>query len=256
MSVMPMEFVTAPAAAPAKYGILSAAVVVEDSDPHVGFGYEYQPDFCGPARMTAALCQPDAAKVAEDGRDLVSGEPFAVYSMASCKAIGIGDAKGRASRALTTGEGRAVEEWLGTRLSADADDLGDADDVVLGLAGLEHYIHCNYGGQGTIHMDRAAASWLLAERALVTSGDRLTTNLGNVVSAGCYDPQPTPPGGNKPWTGTMWATGPVMLRRGPVFTVPDPVVDTSTNDVFALAERPYAGSWECFAVGIGVTAPA
>jgi hypothetical protein len=339
MSVMPLDFVEAPASTPPRYGILSAAVVVNDTDPHAGFGFEYQPDFCGPARMTPALCLPSAppggsvsasvaadrtvtltvtgeaageyhidwgdgasttatdpgalthtypaglatsynvvvtgpdgyrattrvnvttgatsgpftgtletTKIAEVGRGLVEGEPFAVYSLSECQTVGLGDARSRAERSLTMGEGRAVEEWLGARLDAEADDLGDATaaDPIVGLAVLEQHIHCNYGGRGTVHMNRGVASWLMSKGALETSADRLETGLGNTVSAGCYDNGATGPGDDQ----FMYATGTVLLQRGPIFSPPDPLLDQRTNVSYALAERPYAGSWECFAVKV------
>ena len=64
MTVTPLEYVQAPALVPPAYGILSAAVVVDDPDPHIGFGFQYDPDFCGPARLTAALCLASAANFA------------------------------------------------------------------------------------------------------------------------------------------------------------------------------------------------
>lgn len=247
MTVMPAEYVAAPPSTPAAYGLLSAAVVTE-STGRVGFGFEYEPDFCGPARATVAACQTGASKVVDEGKDLVVGEPFTVYSLHSCKAVAFGDAAQRAQRALTTGEGRAVEEWFAARLAAEAVSIGAWTGVDKALAALEHYIHCNYGGVGTIHMDRAHASLLFSKGdALDTSGTRLTTGLGNIVSAGCYDD--TDPLGPS----TMYATGTVLLQRGSVFSPPDPLLDKATNDLFALAERPYAGGWECFAVSVGVT---
>lgn len=339
MTVMPLGFVQAPPLTPPEYGILSAAVVVDDTDPHAGFGFEYQPEFCGPAELTVAACltppsqgtlginsgasrlvtvtvtgagagsytvwwgdgsstqfvqppgtaqhtyaadgtyhvtvvgnhyraerdvpvsatgsgaqpgtTPTYVKNVDDGRDLVTGEPFVVYTLKNCRNVGVQDARGYAERALTAGEGRAVESWLGDRLAAEAVDLGGATalPVEVGLAVLEQYIHCNYGGVGTIHANRGVASLLLSGQALET-GARLTTKLGNNVSAGCY-------GDDGAATDQyLYATGTVLLRRGPVFSPGDPVVDWVTNEQYALAERPYAGSWECFAVKIKVGASA
>lgn len=247
MTVMALDYVQAPAGTPARFGILSAAVVVEDNNPHAGFGYEYNPDFCGPARMTAALCLDSTPKTADGGVNITEGQPFAVYALASCNNVGTDtDFRARAARSLTTGEGRAVEEWLGQRLEAEADDQGGTwieSTPLDALAAAEHYIHCNYGGVGTIHMNRGTATGLLAQQALVVSGDRLLTQLGNLVSAGCYQV-----GGGD----AIYATGTVMLRRGPVFQPPDRVFDQASNEQFALAERPYAGSWECFAIKVNV----
>src|SRR5262245_53521421 len=56
MTVTPMTYVDAPPTVPPSYGILDAAYAVDDARP--GFGYEYTPDFCGPALMGAAVCVP------------------------------------------------------------------------------------------------------------------------------------------------------------------------------------------------------
>jgi hypothetical protein len=247
---MPLEYVSAPPVTPAKYGILSAAVVVEDSDPHGGLGFEYQPDWCGPAQTTYAACLDPTPggtpKIGEDGLPIVEGEPFAVYHLTTCRTVGAGDLNARAQTALSLGEGRAVEQWLGAKLAAEADDRGGtwtAETPWEALAAVEHFIHCNYGGVGTIHMQRGTASGLLTGRALDTDGTHLTTRLGNIVSAGCYDVS----SGD-----VIYATGTVMLRRGPTKVIQPP--PDLTNEVAVLAERPYAGGWECFAIGVHVVA--
>lgn len=247
MSVMPLAYVAAPPRTPPAYGILSAAVVVEDSDSHGMFGFEYEPDSCGPVHTTVAVCVDTEQKQVDEGRGLVQSDPFVVYSLHRCKPVGFTDAQGYASRSLAAGEGRAVEQWLGAKLAAEADDNNGtwtAGSTAEALASLEHYIHCNFNGVGTIHMNRGDASGLLTERALDTSGTRLMTRLGNVVSAGCYDVS----GGD-----AMYATGPVVLHRGAVFSPPDPILNTRTNEQYALAERAYSGAWECFAVKVTVT---
>jgi len=246
MTVTPVESVQAPPLVPPAYGILSAAHVVEGG--RVGFGFEYQPEFCGAAKLGVAACATPVGKQADDGRDLVEGEPFSVYTLKSCQTIGFPDAQEFSQRSLLAGEGRAVEQWLADKLTTEATNIGAWTGVDKALAMLEHYIACNYGGVGTIHMDRAHASLLFSKGdALHSDGSRLTTALGNTVSAGCYDD--TDPLG----PGTMWATGTVTLQRGPVITPGGAVVDTTTNIQYALAERLYAGAWECFAVAVGVT---
>jgi len=337
MTVMPMTYVEAPTASPAKFGILSAAHVVDDSDPHTGYGFEYVPDFCGPAELSVAMCLPGgtvgnvsggtnttrvltlnfnsapagshpiivvwgdggrssvnsgtvathtytangtyqvsvsgangwrasgsvvvtngtatpitamqgvAPKTVTDGLDLVIADPFVVYTLSSCRTVGVRDAIDRARKSLGTGEGRAIEEWLGVRLDAEATTIGGAGlTAVAALALIEQYIACNYGGVGTIHMDRLIATILLSDNVLHTEGDTLLTGLGNVVSAGCYHP------GATLTSGWIYATGTVVLRRGPVFTPSDAIVDHATNQQYALAERPYSGAWECFAVKAAV----
>lgn len=54
--VTPTKYVAAPPVEPLPYTLLSAAVVVNDPDPHAAFGVEWEPEFCGPARLTVAAC--------------------------------------------------------------------------------------------------------------------------------------------------------------------------------------------------------
>lgn len=54
--VTPLKYVEAPAVERLPFGLLSAAVVIDDPDPHAGFGVEWEPEFCGPARRTIAAC--------------------------------------------------------------------------------------------------------------------------------------------------------------------------------------------------------
>src|SRR5262245_5398683 len=141
MTVMPLEYVDAPPRTPPAYGILSAAVVVDDTSHATAFGFEYDPDFCGRARLGVTACTTAAQKIAESGHNVVTAEPFMVYSLHSCQTLGLEDAQGRASRALQAGEGAAVEEWLGERLAAEADDQAGAwvePTALDALAAAEH----------------------------------------------------------------------------------------------------------------------
>jgi len=244
VTVTPVESVQAPPLVPPAYGILSAARLVEGG--RVGFGFDYQPEFCGAAKLGVAACATPVGKAADDGRDLVEGEPFSIYTLKSCQTIGFPDAQQFAQNSLLSGEGRAVEEWLGEKLVAEANtNNGTWTEATTldALGAIEHYIHCNYGGVGTIHMQRGTATGLLAAQALETNGTGLFTKLGNKVSAGCY---------NVGSGDTIWATGTVTLQRGPVITPGGAVIDTTTNIQYALAERLYAGAWECFAIGVTV----
>lgn len=56
------RYVEAPAGAPLPFGLLSAAVVVDDNDPHLGMGVEYESLSCGTAHLTAAACFTEASE--------------------------------------------------------------------------------------------------------------------------------------------------------------------------------------------------
>lgn len=53
---LPKVIIEAPPLTPLPYGILSAAVVRDPSDPHEAAGVTWEPQFCGPARTTLAAC--------------------------------------------------------------------------------------------------------------------------------------------------------------------------------------------------------
>lgn len=347
MTVIPSMFVAAPALTPIRYGLLDAALVIEETDPHFQQGTEYEPDYCGPSFQTPAMCQPVAlgtaslavtnvrgatvtlagtpagtytvnwgdgssgtftapgslahtyaadgrytivvtgpggyystitqqvtngtvvgatgmpvsgsGKTTVDGVPIVTGHPFNVYNLQSCRAVGqIGESRARAERSLTLGEGRAVEAAMQTLIAPAAVDItpaGTAVDIGDGLAILEQYAGHNYGGAATFHMTRAMATILAGRYLIDKDSGRLETVLGSLVAAGGGYTGAAGPSAPAAGAGWMFATGTVVLRRGRVFST-DPTLGRSgsgyLNDFSTLAERPYVGSWECFAVGVEV----
>lgn len=53
---LPKVIIEKPPLTPAKFGILSAALVQDLADPHTAAGVQWQPDYCGPARTNLADC--------------------------------------------------------------------------------------------------------------------------------------------------------------------------------------------------------
>lgn len=53
--VTPTRYIEAPAVTPFQFGLDSVAEEVS-GDPHMGFGFEYEPQFCGPSYGTVAAC--------------------------------------------------------------------------------------------------------------------------------------------------------------------------------------------------------
>lgn len=53
---LPKFIIERPPLTPLPYGILSAAVVRDETDPHTAAGVTWEPDYCGPTRTTLAAC--------------------------------------------------------------------------------------------------------------------------------------------------------------------------------------------------------
>lgn len=186
----------------------------------------------------------------------VTGDPFAVYKLVECGAVGTVDIGAQARRALELGESVAVERMLATReLGGAASEVGQnqprpPEDAI---ALLEQAWVANYGTQPVIHMTRDVAVIACAHRALYREGTGLYTCLGSPVVAGAgyelsdgmrlnntTDNSTDYAGGPEGW---VYATGPVVLRRSPVQV--NNVIQTDTNTVSALAERVYVATVEC-----------
>jgi len=53
---LPKVLIEQPPTEPLPFGVLSAALVRDSTDPHEGGGIEWEPDFCGPAHTTREAC--------------------------------------------------------------------------------------------------------------------------------------------------------------------------------------------------------
>lgn len=60
---LPKVIIQGPPLTPTPYGILSAAVVLDQTDPHTAAGVQWLPDYCGPARTTLAACVTSAGLI-------------------------------------------------------------------------------------------------------------------------------------------------------------------------------------------------
>lgn len=262
MAVAPV-YVDAPSVQSPLFTLLDSVDLITGADPHSGLGVQYESEFCGPARVTNPACAPVLPKTADDGVELVMGEPIPVYHIHQCRAVGDWDrSEQRALRALDLGASRAVMEGFQDAILADPDlaDLtaGIAVSLVDGLAMLEQYAAENYGGVPVIFMSRADALRLIALQAVYRVGDHLETGLGSLVVAdGGYDPSqgPTAPAAGE---GYLLATGQVTVRvgatttSGPQLAHPE-LVSEYNNEFVALAERTYVPTYECFAAAALVT---
>lgn len=221
-----------------------------------------------PATGTAGPFTANAqyTKTDSDGIPITTADPFAVYHMTTCRTIGSWDrASEQARRALESGAGRAVEQVMEGKFAAAAANVtpvvGTGLDIVDGLAVLEQEAVNRGGIKPTIHMPRGLATRLGSRGSIVRVGSTLETILGSPVAAGGGYVGNQGAGGAATPAGNVWlfATGPVVLVQGSIVeSGPQPIkadvgsggVTGMTNDFRALAERPYAGAWLCFAIGV------
>jgi hypothetical protein len=224
MAVRQFQLVEAgPSFTPLRFGLLSAAAPVTDSDPHWQQGTVVLLDPCGiPLSVTGGPCSASGITKSPTvtGLGASAAEPFSVYAWINCAPVGHGDnledLKARTEQLLTNGEGRAIESvfWTGDtangpiggvhpHLAEDAAlfsesmgaqtvelqsaasvlTTGAPVSVVEGLALLEGALGACYGGEGVIHVPAAAVAHLSNMSVLTRQGSQLRTELGNVVAA-------------------------------------------------------------------------
>lgn len=255
--IAPPTYIAPPGITGHRFGLFSVANMPEPSG-RWNLGVEWEPLEGGPAQLRPADCvddysqqyiEPSAPPVAREGI------PFVVAAGYVCKAQSrpIEEAEERARLALAGGEERAVERAL---MNSDlmGNEPGFAGSTVLGggsavsvieaFSLLESSIAAEGHSAGVIHLPRsltpAAYNFSLMQRM----GQQLETVLGNLVAAGSgYEVDNVGPTGVSPEGAELWvyATPPVTIRRGQVFTQPDrdSYVDKSTNDVAIIAQREY-----------------
>ena len=231
-------------------------------------GITYQPDTCGFTRLWASECDPVTAKVFDSGVPTVDADPFIVYDSWLCGSIGysVEEIAARLRVRLTLKEQRAVESriWQGnsgldiTGLFTEATSLGTAGCAMEGVRMLEQALADNAIVGGAIHA-RSGMSAILSRDYLVfgeTSPSRLrTTPLGTPYVFGQgYDG--TGPAGQAPTSTSEWmyATGRILVWRGDEIDIPiRQVLDRTTNEQYALIERPYLAAIECGVWAVNVT---
>lgn len=264
------RYVEAPPLAPLPFGLLSAALVLDDNDSHLGMGVEYESLHCGTAHRAVDQCIRDEAEATEfttdDGKLLFTGDAFHVYALHTCRLLGgYTGAQADAQAKLEAGEGRAIEEGAAEQFLAAADDItptaGTAVHPLAGLALLEAYAAANYGGTPVIHMPRDIGTLLSNGGVLNRYGRRLETVQGAVVaSGGGYSVNPLTVGAEASDDGSrwLWATGAVTVRRGPVEFHGGAIQGAEgigINQSNTLALRPVVVTHECFAVAVLVQSP-
>ncbi|WP_327415402.1 cupin [Streptomyces sp. NBC_01233] len=192
--------------------------------------------------------------------------PITVYAGAECSTLGwtYAEAREHAEASLALGEQQGLEAafWR-TKLAMDAVDLTPAAgpvSVAQGVAALEGCLAETYGGVGTLHVPAGVAALLGCCNVLREDPETgaLRTLAGNcaIIGAG-YSALNTGPGNIPAEPGTAWLyiTGPLVIRRGPVDTVPDTAgasVNYRTNDRRVLVERTFVVGTTCTVCAIQV----
>lgn len=272
--------VDAPSFVPARFGLLSVADMVTESDPHWANGVKTQPEAALVAKSYVDGCPTVAVrtKSIDEGIPTVGGNPFTVYGGFRCSPVGHSEDEidRRASAALANGEARAVEKvlwtgasdngetilpWLGNKTGTAVDfDVPSMVNVTptpgtgvsarRALSLLEANLGLGYGGVPTIHVPRSSSS-LLEQLGIVRTGSTLETLVGSKVACGGgYLASTTP----QTLTAGTWffGTGSVAVRRSSPRVVGDfaSTLNKSTNDVLYLVERTYAVTWDTGLFGV------
>lgn len=237
-----------------KYGLLSAAEIPTDTDPHWVAGVEYWP----PVKPFAAATDIECLDVDDEfvPRDIPEGFPagvadaFQVHSGAQCKVVGItlAELRARALTALGASEVPFVERrlWSDTTpaiMSTSTEVVaGTATSLALAVGELEGWLYTDYASIGVIHLPRKLAAEAGRLNLVTADGNTMRTKLGTPVVFGDYPG--TGPADQVPAAGQLWiaATGDVTVWRTPPEVLTDngnSWIDTSTNTGTAIVTRDY-----------------
>lgn len=270
------DVIAAPSPGPQRYGLFSAATVLDDLDARgIAGGWQIPAEDCGLVRAYDANCATHPAKTFDEGLEYQEATPYWVYATRKCGSVGTspGEIESSVRRRLAGGEQRAVESqfWGGTAVASDPNLVGTpgVTTVVPGaggagaaIAALEDAFYDDYGYAGTIHVSmRAYAAVRYAQLAQDRAAGALVTPIGSEWAFGAgYGI--AGPAGVAPAAGSVWAfmTPPVIIRRSPVI-VPSvaQTMDRTSNQFMGLAERVYTHAWVCpvvYAVQVPLAAPA
>ncbi|WFE47608.1 hypothetical protein [Verrucosispora sp. WMMD1129] len=268
----PFVYVDAPAATPYRYGLFSAAAVVDPADQReFQAGVEWEPqcvDAPAPTNTAAASELDRGAMELPDGVPLVQSQAIRLYTGLTGRSAARPDLLERARRAIGLVEQQSLEHYVwtgeadttphlaaaGTPVLADTGETPVALETGIGL--LESHLAQAAGVLGVLWAPRWTAGWFVSKQLTRVEGPRLVGPLGNpVVFAQTTG---VGPGGAVPEAGEAWlyATGPVMVRRSAVFLPRLPeALDRKSNEVFAVAERFYTVGWSCTVAAVKVKLP-
>lgn len=266
----------AEAPAEPRYGLFSAATIVEDMPAHAHHGVQYT-TACHPEVHTYPLtdCPPGAApanptKTGERTRATTVADPFAVYAAETCFPGGDDETAARTNlrRRILRGERHTVEAAVDSGRAGALPYLRHPDTPIITpgtgydlqtAVGLLEQTLAENGRTGIIHIPR----WLAApadELGIVhRDGPRARTFLGTAVAFGSgYSGRPPEGTGDDPAVVWLYATPHITIRRS-VIVEPaswsEGAFNPQTNTPFLLAERVYVVDWPCQAWAVATTRP-
>lgn len=224
------------------YGLLANAVVTDDAGLQPMAGGTFPSAAAGDATgnvIDRTDCLPPgggmAAKSKNFSEDWLAAIPLVAYGWWSCAPASytLAEAGERARTLYLAGESRTLEKllwayWVSLGACDAATSLMDA------LGQAEMAIAADYGGEGLLHMSRYVATLLLAEGGPLTRvGSTLRTVAANT---------PVVVGDGYPGETTIFATGPIAIRRGPLEDLtptPGAAINRAINDMTGIVERSY-----------------
>lgn len=252
MAIVPAKVIPAPQPRGLRYGLLTAATGPLDLPvPNgLGGGVRYAPDSCGQARTYPVDCPPDVAptqKVFDPIEDLIDADPFVVYSSLQCGSVGYTQAEleARVRRRFANGEQSAVETEMAVILAAAATPLTspDPNSIESVVGELQEWLYgvggVAYGNVGYLHAPVRVQAYAAFAGLLLSDGPLWKTQMGTIWVFG----------GGYPDDGRVYISGQVTLWRAPDIFVPpvDQTFDRTHNQYKLVAEREYAGAFDCFA---------
>lgn len=258
---IPRLYVEPPKALEPLFGLLSVAGVTNTGDGHWQSGIEYVSDNCaGDLMVAAAGCGVQPPKTVSPGASAIGFDPFTLYNMRECRAVGDPDADAHTMAQFLASESTGVEQGLWaqmTNAASPAVNLSGAGavDPVIGLAILEYWAAQHYGGIPVIHVSRDIGSLLGTHRAIDRRGNRMETQLGSWVAAGGgYSHTGFAAAAAVAGQAWMFVSGMIRVWRG-VANLKGPFLVQSPmdNTHISMAERTYVVDTDCLLAAIKVT---
>lgn len=236
--------VDAPKTAPARFGLLSVAEVIDHtaSDEHWVSKAYWQPELCSYGVQIVDVCNPvtpvDVVVGGDAGESEATG--FGIDITDQCTSTfgyNFEERKLRLKKAAETVTQVAAETQLWTEFEATSiADIPGATSLTLpyALSKVEQALGCTAGAAGIIHVSREIATLLIADSLVIRSTsdpDMLETVLGTPVVAG-----------HGYGSDRIYGSGAVTLHLGPVVIYDGQAI--STNDLVNKAERPAELVWD------------
>lgn len=262
-----------------RYGLFSAATLLEMPDRVIAAGLQFYADDCGNFIADYnQTCSDSPTKEFEEGSELVGTDPYWLVNRVRCGTVGRSaeDIRGVARGRLNAMEQWAVEDRLWNGIAAQPGVLNLVNNVgtvvvvptVAGagaaISALENAFYQVNGYVGTVHVNVVAEGALEYAGFLNPEAGVLRTRMGSAVSLGAgYGI--TGPADAAPAAGFVWAfmTGYTAVWRSTDAQLPQPdpqrVMDRTLNQWDVVGERVYAAAWACpevFAVQVPIAAPA